>query len=140
MKHYIFSVIILLGFLCSCGDTQIEHCTNEYDPVAKGNVDSLNNAQKGEVISEIPEAGIAEQVLDEADKEEKAMPDSLAGALLPSDIDESGEVIAPEKGGEVSISEKVEQEEIGETNRRTSEEAKREQAERQRKALEQMGN
>lgn len=140
MKLHIISVSALLSLLCSCGNNKIEHCTNEYDPVAKGNVDSLNNAQKGEVISDIPEAGIAEQVLDEADQLEKAATDSLPATPLPSDIDESGEVIAPEKGAEASISEKAEQEEIGEINRRTSEEAQREQAERQRRAIEQMGN
>ena len=100
MKLHIISVATLLSLLCSCGNNKIEHCTNEYDPVAKGNVDSLNNAQKGEVISEIPEAGIAEQVLDEADKLEKEETDSVITAPLPSDIDESGELIAPEKGGE----------------------------------------
>lgn len=123
--------------LTACGNTQIEHCTNEYDPVAKGNVDSLN-AQKGEVISEIPDAGIAEQVLEEAKKEQE-MADTTA-TVVPSDIDESGELVLPEEGGEVSISEQAEREEIEEVNRRTSEEARRQAEERQRKALEEMGN
>lgn len=136
-KPLLISAALLLGLLTSCGDTQLEHCTNEYDPVVKGNVDSMNS-QKGEVVSQIPDAGIAEQVLDEAEKEE-TLPDSLQTETLPSDIDESGELIAPEQGGEASLSEKAELEQIGEdVNRRTSEEAQREQAERQRKALEEM--
>lgn len=134
--RFILSAAVL-STLCACGDTQIEHCTNEYDPVAKGNVDSLN-AQKGEIVSQIPEAGIAEKVLDEA-RQEQAKGDSLP-TVMPSDIDESGEVVMPETGGEISISEQVDLEGIEDINRRTSEEAKRQAEERQRKALEEMGN
>lgn len=136
MKKIAVSVASAL-LLTACGNTQIEHCTNEYDPVAKGNVDSLN-AQKGEVISEIPDAGIAEQVLDEAKKEQEEA--DTTATVQPSDIDESGEVILPEEGGEVSISEQAELEEIEDINRRTSEEARRQAEERQRRALEEMGN
>lgn len=133
---YHISGSLALLLLSACGNTQIEHCTNEYDPVAKGNVDSLN-AQKGEVISEIPDAGIAEQVLDEAKKQQE-MADSVTSPS-PSDIDESGEVIPPEEGGPASLSEQAAIEEIEEINRRTSEEARRQAEERQRKALEEMG-
>ncbi|MCM1005161.1 MAG: hypothetical protein NC402_02565 [Prevotella sp.] len=135
------SALAALWLLTACGDTQIEHCTNEYDPVEKGNVDSLN-AEKGEVVSEIPEAGEAEKVLDEAKKEQGLPQDSLNIELSTAEYDENGELIAPEQGAEISLSEQAELEVIGEVkdkNRRTSEEAKREQAERERKALEEMG-
>lgn len=138
MKKTVYiSVCAALGLLTSCGNTQIEHCTNEYDPVEKGNVDSMN-AQKGEVVSEIPEAGEAERILDEAIREQQQATDSVAAQ---AEYDENGELIAPEEGSVISISEQVELEQIGSVNenRRTSEQAKREQAERERRALEEMG-
>lgn len=136
---YVFALAMSLG-LVSCGDTQIEHCTNEYDPVEKGSVDSIN-AQKGEIVSEIPQAGEAEKLLNEAKREQVASPDSTANISV-AEYDENGELIAPEQGGEVSLTEQAELEALDEVvneNRRTSEAAQREQAERQRRALEEMG-
>ncbi|MCM1319393.1 MAG: hypothetical protein NC217_03315 [Muribaculaceae bacterium] len=135
------SSLAVIAMLSSCGDTQIEHCTNEYDPVEKGNVDSLS-AKKAEVVSEIPEAGEAEKALNEAKNEQSMATDSI-GNSIGTEYDEEGNVITPETGGEISLSEQAQLEEIGEVankNRRTSEEAQREQAERQRKALEEMNN
>lgn len=129
----------LLALLSSCGNTQLEHCENEFDPVEKGNVDSLN-AQKGEVISTIPEGGSAETMMQEAAAYREENTDSISSTPLPSDIDESGEAVAAEEGAEISISEKVEREQLEETDRRASEEAQRQSKERERKALEEMGN
>lgn len=123
--------------LTACGNTQIEHCSNVYDPVEKGNVDAMN-ADKGEVISEIPTEGAAEEILKEG-ADPAAANDSISEGISPSDVDENGEVIAPEEGGKASLSEQAELEQIDEnTNRRTSDEARRKQEEAQRRALEEM--
>lgn len=123
--------------LTACGNTQIEHCSNVYDPVEKGNVDAMN-ADKGEVISEIPTEGAAEEILKEG-ADPAAANDSISEVISPSDVDENGEVIAPEEGGKASLSEQAELEQIDEnTNRRTSDEARRKQEEAQRRALEEM--
>ena len=123
--------------LTACGNTQIEHCSNVYDPVEKGNVDAMN-ADKGEVISEIPTEGAAEEILKEG-ADPAAANDSISEGISPSDVDENGEVIAPEEGGKASLSEQAELEQIDEnTNRRTSDDARRKQEEAQRRALEEM--
>lgn len=132
MKGSIFIFGAGLFLLTSCGDTQIEHCKNVYNPVEKGNVDSIT-ARRGEVVSEIPTSGSGEELLREAQQPT----DSLRRASQPSDFDESGEGVLSEQGGAVSASD-VEAN-IEDVNRRTSEEAQREAAERQRKALEEMG-
>ena len=132
--------------LTACGNTQIEHCSNVYDPVEKGNVDAMN-ADKGpkynpffipKMIADIPTEGAAEEILKEG-ADPAAANDSISEGISPSDVDENGEVIAPEEGGKASLSEQAELEQIDEnTNRRTSDEARRKQEEAQRRALEEM--
>lgn len=130
MKGHILIMCAGISLLTACGDTQIEHCKNVYNPVEKGNVDSIS-AQRGEVVSEIPTSGSAEELMREAQKPA----DSMTYNPQPSDFDENGEEIAPgnDVGGEVTTVN------IEDINRRTSEEAQKEAAERQRKALEEMG-
>lgn len=132
MKGYVLVLGAGLFLFTSCGDTQIEHCKNVYNPVEKGNVDSIT-AARGEVVSEIPTSGSGEELLREA----QLPSDSVRRALQPSDFDESGEVVAPEQG--VAVPDVDVNVDIEDVNRRTSEEAQREAAERQRKALEEMG-
>lgn len=136
-KSIYFTAAALASLLSACGDTQIEHCTNEYDPVEKGNVDALN-ADKREVVSEIPEAGIADQVIEETRREE-AQTDSLGTPV--TEVDENGEVVLPEEGAQATPSEQVEKEEmkrIEESNRRTGDKALRDQRKREEEALKAM--
>ena len=130
MKGYIYMVVVLaLGLLAACGNTQLEHCTNAYDPVEKGNVDSMNQ-QQGEVVSEIPSAGAGQEAMREAEN------DTTKNGPAPSEVDENGELVGADESLEQGQQLVNEEEEV---NRRTSEAAQREAEERQRRALEEMG-
>lgn len=118
-----------LCLLTACGDTQLEHCTNYYDDVARGNVAEME-AEKVEVVSQIPEDNAGERLLsDTAQAVEEAPTEEELEAADPNEGDVEG----------VPVEAAPEEPNIEDVNRRTSEQAKKHAEELKAKALKEMG-